>query len=212
MRCVLAGKNRAAVECLRFLVDEDAETLVVAAKSDDGIDGWQPSLLKAAREANVEFIQPAKIKDPDTVEAIVAYEPDVLVSVQYDQILGAGLLDSPDFACLNLHFALLPRQQGVAPIAWALLEGDAQAGVTLHRMVLDIDAGDIIAQRSTDIGPRTTGRALYEAVADLASELFVASYPFGPDLLAGARLGKWRPIAPGRRRARLITGEEHRGA
>jgi methionyl-tRNA formyltransferase len=72
----------------------------------------------------------------------------------------------------------------VAPIAWAVLAGDAEAGVTLHHMVEDIDAGDVIAQRAVPIAPDDSAREVYDKVSAAAVALFRESYPFPPTLLA----------------------------
>ncbi len=187
MRFVLAGKNRAAVACLRFLLEKGDDVLAVAVRSDDGRDGWQPSFVRAASQMGVELIQPQRINGPQTVASVVSFHPDILLSLQYDQILRKDVLDIPGMTALNLHFSLLPQHQGVAPIAWAMLEGDERAGVTLHQMVRDIDAGDVLAQRSVEIIPDATARELYDDVTDLAIGLFQDGYPFDPDLLASGK-------------------------
>ena len=108
-----------------------------------------------------------------------------MVSIQYDQILRASLFDAVPFPCLNLHFSLLPRHRGVNPIAWAILSGDSEAGVSLHHMVPDIDAGHVIDQRRVPIDPGGTARELYDALAAACFELFRDSLPFSRALLDG---------------------------
>src|SRR5262249_5030407 len=98
-----------------------------------------------------------------------------------------GVVRGMGCPCLNLHFSLLPRHRGAAPIAWAILSGDAEAGATLHHMEEAIDAGDVLAQRAVPIGPETTARELYERVSAAASGLFADCYPFDAALLAARR-------------------------
>lgn len=184
MKWILCGKNDAAVQALEHLVAQGDEVWAIATHSDDGEDSWQPSYAGAAKRHGVPLDQPKRINDPAFVERLASYGADALVSIQYDQILKGPLFDSIGCACLNLHFALLPRHRGVAPMAWAILEGDAEAGVTLHHMVVDIDAGDVLAQRAVPIGPETTARDLYDAVCGAAAGLFRDSYPFPAELLA----------------------------
>ncbi len=187
MKWILCGKNNAAVDCLEFLTSQGDEVWAIATKSDDGRDSWQHSFKAAALRLGVSIDQPRRINDPEFVERLAAFGATALISIQYDQILHGGLFRRIGCPCLNLHFARLPRHRGVAPIAWAILEGDAEAGVTLHHMVEEIDAGDTLAQRSVPIGPADTARELYDRVAEAAVALFKHSYPFSPDLLS-ARL------------------------
>jgi methionyl-tRNA formyltransferase len=132
----------------------------------------------------VQSVAPRRINDAAVVAELAGFGARALISMQYEQILRANLFADIRCPCLNLHFALLPRHRGVAPISWALIEGDALAGVTLHHMVVGIDAGDVIAQRSVPIGAETTARELYFAISDAAVALFRESYPFPDELLA----------------------------
>jgi len=184
MRWILCGKNDAAVRCLEVLLERGDRVWVIATRGDDGRDGWQRSLRGAAERAGIPVAAPPHISDPAFVALLSGFGADALVSIQYDQILKGNLLAGVGCPCLNLHFALLPRNRGVAPIAWAILEGDAATGATLHHMRVDIDAGDVVAQRAVPIAATDTGRVLYDKVSRAATELFREAYPFAPELLA----------------------------
>jgi methionyl-tRNA formyltransferase len=184
MKWILCGKNDAAVECLEFLVGRGDEVWALGNAGDDGTDGWQRSLRSAAGRLGGRFDQPPRINDPDVVDRLRAFGAHALVSIQYEQILRRNLFQSIGCPCLNLHFALLPRHRGMAPIAWAVLAGDSEAGVTLHHMVEDIDAGDVIARRAVAIEPEDTARDVYEKVSRATVALFRESYPFPTELLA----------------------------
>jgi len=184
VRVLLAGKNDTAVEALEFLRERGDDVLVVGIAGDAGKDGWQRSLAAAARELEVPLVQPARINAPETIANLRAFEPELLVSIQYDQIFKDPFFRGIGCPCLNLHFSLLPRNRGVAPIAWAIVEGDRETGATLHHMLVDIDAGDVVAQRPVTISATDTGRALYDKVSRAATELFCEAHPFGPELLA----------------------------
>jgi methionyl-tRNA formyltransferase len=184
MKWILCGKNDAAVECLAFLVERGDEVWTVGSPSDDGVDGWQASLRGAAQRLGVPFDQPARINDPAFVKRLAAFGARALLSVQFEQILHGALLERIGCPCLNLHFSLLPRHRGVAPIAWALLSGDSRAGATLHHIIEDIDAGDLIAQSAVPIAASDTARDLYDKVSREAVELFKRCYPFSMELLA----------------------------
>ena len=183
LRWILCGKNDAAVECLDLLCGRGDDVWAIASAGDDGRDGWQQSLRAAAEQRRIPLEQPRSINDPDFVERLGAFGARALVSIQYDQILQGPLLRTVGCPCFNLHFSLLPRHRGVAPIAWAILEGDAEAGVTVHQMIEDIDAGDVIAQRAVPIGPDTTARQLYDRVSAVVVALFEECYPFDGELL-----------------------------
>ena len=184
MKWILCGKNDAAVAVAEFLVERGDELFVIGVHGDDGRDGWQLSLRKAAQRLGLRFEQPRRIHAPDVLERLAGFGARALFSIQYDQILHAPLFQAVGIPCLNLHFSLLPRHRGVSPIAWAILSGDAEAGATLHHMVEAIDAGDLIAQRRIRIGAEQSARELYDATSKAAVELFRASYPFEDSLLA----------------------------
>jgi len=186
MRIILCGKNESAVQTLEWLVEQGDDIWVIVTKADDGYDGWQRSLAKRCLELDVPFEQPEKINDPSLVARLADNRPDVLVSIQYDQILKEPLFRVIGCPCLNIHYALLPRHRGVAPIAWAVFQGDAEAGVTLHQMIPQVDAGAIIAQRATPIDPGHTARDIYEVLTILAVELFQQCYPFDREILRDA--------------------------
>jgi methionyl-tRNA formyltransferase len=183
MKWVLCGKNDAAVASLDFLVDHGDEVWAVGVTGDDGQDGWQRSFRAAAQRHGVPYDAPRRINAPEFVDRLRDFAADALISIQYDQILRDNLFDSIGCPCLNLHFALLPRHRGVAPIAWAVLEGDDEAGVTLHHMIEDIDAGDVIAQKAVAIEVADTARQVYDKVSGAAVDLFRSSYPFPKELV-----------------------------
>ena len=189
MKWILCGKNDAAIAALEFLVEQGDEVFVIGVHGDDGRDRWQRSLRKAAERLGVRFEQPRKIHAPEVLERLAGFGARALFSIQYDQILHAPLFQAIGRPCLNLHFSLLPRHRGVSPIAWAILSGDAEAGVTLHHMVEAIDAGDLIAQQRVPIGAASTARDLYDETSRAAVALFRACYPF-PDSLLATRLAQ----------------------
>lgn len=189
MRLVLCGKNTAASRALELGLERGDEVWAVGTAGDDGRHAWQRSFRATALRHGVRFDQPRRINAPQFVAALADFRADALVSIQYDQILKGPLFARIGCPCLNLHFALLPRHRGVQPIAWAILSGDREAGVTLHHMVEDIDAGDVLAQRSVAIAPDGTARELYDALSEACFGLFRDSHPFPPALL-GRRLAQ----------------------
>src|SRR5207244_8515101 len=111
------------------------------------------------------LLQPARIKSPESIDAIHALNPDVIVVMAYGQILPRDVLEIPKIACLNLHASLLPRWRGAAPIQAALAAGDRETGITVMYIDEGLDTGDILLQRTIDIVPADTGGSLHGRLA-----------------------------------------------
>jgi methionyl-tRNA formyltransferase len=103
--------------------------------------------------------------------------PDFLLSFQAAQLLKGALLATPAMGALNLHLGPLPRYRGVAPIAWALINGEATTGVTLHHIEVGVDSGPIISSKSVPIRAEDTGRSVYDRCSEAGSELFRELWP-----------------------------------
>src|SRR5207244_1196776 len=116
------------------------------------------------------LLQPARIKSPESIDAIHALNPDVIVVMAYGQILPRELLEIPKIACLNLHASLLPRWRGAAPIQAAIAAGDGETGITVMYMDEGLDTGDILLQRKIAIAPDETGGSLHDKLAQIAPE------------------------------------------
>jgi methionyl-tRNA formyltransferase len=129
----------------------------VIAKTADWMNCLRPltrpySAADVARRYNVPVYRPEDINSPDFVEMLHAeVNPDLLISVAASQVLQPCVLEVPKLGCINLHSAPLPRYQGMMPNFWVLVHGEQTATVTVHYMVEELDAGDIILQRSVPI-------------------------------------------------------------
>ena len=132
----------------------------------------QPAALRALRGP---ILQPARIKDRESIEQIRALTPDVIVVMAYGQILPRNVLEIPPTACLNLHASLLPRHRGAAPIQAAIAAGDRETGITVMYMDEGLDTGDILLQRKIDILPNDTGGSLHDHLAQIAPEALLES-------------------------------------
>jgi methionyl-tRNA formyltransferase len=120
-------------------------------------------------------LQPARIKDRESIEEIRALTPDVIVVMAYGQILPRNVLEIPPTACLNLHASLLPRHRGAAPIQAAIAAGDQETGITVMYMNEGLDTGDILLQRKIDILANDTGGSLHDRLAQIAPEALLES-------------------------------------
>src|SRR5262249_23736802 len=108
-------------------------------------------LAVIARERGIPVIQPDKINTPHGIAALQELQPDLLVVAAYGQILSREVLALPPRGGINVHASLLPKYRGAAPVAWAIYHGETQTGVTIIRMSVHLDAGDILTQEATPI-------------------------------------------------------------
>ena len=133
----------------------------------------KPPVKVAAEELGLTVYQPARIKDSESVDRLRALEPDLLVVVAYGQILPAAVLAIPRLGAINVHASLLPRHRGAAPVARAILAGDAETGVTIMKMDEQLDHGPILAVRATPIGEHEDAEGLTARLAQTGAELLV---------------------------------------
>ena len=132
-----------------------------------------PAVKLAAEELGLTVYQPARIREPESVERLRSLAPDFLIVVAYGQILPAAVLDVPRLGALNVHASLLPRHRGAAPVARAILAGDMETGVTIMKMDEQLDHGPILAVRATPIAPAEDAGELAERLAKMGAELLV---------------------------------------
>ena len=139
----------------------------------------QPAVKRAARahDATLPILQPEKIRTPEFEAALRAFGADLFIVVAYGRILPQGLLDLPVRGPINVHASLLPRLRGAAPIQWAIINGDAQAGVSIMRMEAGLDTGPVCAQASMPIQDDDTGETLARRLAVLGADLLAAELP-----------------------------------
>ncbi len=127
-------------------------------------------LKQKAIELGVPLLQFDKVSSEEGIEAISALKPDVIVTASFGQILSERFLAIPKFGVLNVHASLLPKYRGAAPIQWAIINGEKETGITIMRTVKEVDAGDILLQKSTPILERETAAQLFERLAALGAE------------------------------------------
>lgn len=141
-----------------------------------------PPVKQLALRAGLPVAQPLKLKSGDFPAQLRAWAPDLAVVAAYGRILPADILATPRLGCVNVHASLLPKYRGAAPIQWAILDGEAETGVTIMRMNERMDEGDILLQRATPIGADETTGTLQARLADIGAAALVAALA---PLLAG---------------------------
>jgi methionyl-tRNA formyltransferase len=172
MKLIFMGTPSVAVPCLEALHARH-EVLLAVTQPDKPVRRGHKMITEAtpvkarAHELGITVAQPTRARDESFVEGLRALRPEAICVVAYGQILPSSILDLPrdhhaHGVCLNVHFSLLPRWRGAAPVQYAIWHGDAQTGVTVQEMALQLDAGDILLQRAIDIEPEETGGQLLE--------------------------------------------------
>jgi methionyl-tRNA formyltransferase len=180
MRIVFFGSPAAALPSFEALLSAGHEIALVVTQPDKPAGRGRrltPSPVKARAEGHrIPVIAPARIRnDPEAAERIQAARPDVNIVVAYGQIIPHEIHSSPRYRSLNVHFSLLPRYRGAAPVQWTVLNGDAESGVTIIELNDRMDEGDILAQERVALEPRETAVALESRLAVLGGRLLVST-------------------------------------
>jgi methionyl-tRNA formyltransferase len=119
----------------------------------------------------LEIEQPRKIKIEQAKELFASYNADIAVVVAYGRILPPEYLSVPRLGCVNVHFSLLPRNRGGAPVNWAIVRGEEKTGVTTMLLEPELDSGPILLQRQTNIGETETAPELTQRLAQIGAEI-----------------------------------------
>ncbi len=176
MRIVFFGTPELAIPTLAA-VAERHEVIAVVCQPDrpQGRSGKPapPPVKVWAQAHGLAVHQPEKLHDGAFEAWFRAQRPEIAVVAAYGRLLKQPVLDIPPQGWLNLHPSLLPRHRGASPIQTAILEGDTVTGVTIMRVVLEMDAGDIVLQRSTPISPDETSAELSDRLAAMGAEAMI---------------------------------------
>ena len=134
-----------------------------------------PPVKVLALEHNTPVFQPNSLKNggEEYVEKIKEYNPDCIVVAAYGKILPKSVLDIPKYGCVNVHGSLLPKYRGAGPIQWAVLNDEAETGITTMLMGEGLDTGNMLLKKATPIGENETAAELFDRLADMGAELLV---------------------------------------
>jgi methionyl-tRNA formyltransferase len=177
-RIIFAGSPEFAVPSLDALLHSRHEVVAVLTQPDRpagrGRQVHAGPVKQAALAAGVIVLQPLTLRDPLAQQSLRELRPDLLVVVAYGQLLPPEVLHIPRIACVNVHASLLPRWRGASPIQAAVLQGDAETGVSLMQMEAGLDTGPVYYTRRTAIGPTETAGLLQARLAAIGGELLAA--------------------------------------
>lgn len=178
LRVVFMGTPSFAVPILEGLIDRYQVVTVVCQpdrKKDRKGNVIIPETKKVALEHGIDVFQPSKIRFD--YQRIIDANPDIIITCAYGQIIPKELIDFPKYGCINVHGSLLPQLRGGAPIHWAIIRGFKETGITIMSMSCKMDAGDIINQRSLEIGEEEILDSLYQRMSILGRDLLLETIP-----------------------------------
>jgi len=136
-----------------------------------------PPVKLLAQELGLPVIQPRRLREPEAMEQLHHWGPDLIVVAAFGQILRQEVLELPPFGCINVHGSLLPRWRGAAPIQAAILAGDIETGITIMKMDAGIDTGPMLSQRSAPILPEDTSETLSARLSKVGADLLIETLP-----------------------------------
>lgn len=169
------GTPETAVPTLRRCLEDGHEVVAVWTQPDRAAGrgyGVKESPVKEFALAHgLEVQQPQKIKTDEARDLFASYDADAAVVVAYGRILPASFLSAPRRGCINVHFSLLPKYRGAAPVNWAIVRGETETGVTTMRIDVGLDTGAIYLQRATPLGDTETAPQVLARLAALGAEL-----------------------------------------
>jgi methionyl-tRNA formyltransferase len=175
MRLAFMGTPETAVPTLKRCLDDGHEVVAVWTQPDRAAGRGHslrvPPVKEFALAHGLTVHQPAKIKTEEARELFASHEADACVVVAYGRILPSAFLRAPRRGCLNVHFSLLPKYRGAAPVNWAIVRGETETGVTTMQIDEGLDTGAIYLQRATPIGDAETAPQLLARLAVLGAEL-----------------------------------------
>ena len=182
LRIVFMGTPElAAVSLRRLIAAPEFELAAVVTQPDQpkgrGLKLTPSPVKEVALQANLPVLQPQRAREENFIQQLAALKPELIAVAAYGQILPKAILDLPRFGCLNVHTSLLPKYRGAAPIQTAILNGDAETGVTIMKMDVGLDTGDILTQERTPIDAADNSQTLHDRLANIGAELLARTIP-----------------------------------
>ena len=175
MRIVFMGTPESAVPSLQRLLDDGHEIVAVWTQPDKpagrGKKLHQSAIKELASQHNLTIHQPTKIKTQEAKDLFASHQADAAVVVAYGKILPTEFLSAYQHGCINVHFSLLPKYRGAAPVNWAIVNGETETGVTTMRIVEALDAGPILLQSGATIAKHETAPEVLLRLAEMGAAL-----------------------------------------
>jgi methionyl-tRNA formyltransferase len=177
LKAVFMGSPEFAVPSLDELVNAGVKVELVVTQPDRPFGRKRELRATPVKERAIELDLPVltceDVGDPGVVAKIREIAPDFVVVAAFGQKLPTAVLDAPALACLNVHPSLLPKYRGGNPIQRAIMNGDKATGVTIIHLSEKMDAGDIVLQKTVEIGPNETFGTLLKRLASLGAHALI---------------------------------------
>lgn len=176
-RIVFMGTPDFAVPALNKLLNGKDKVVAVVTQPDRpkgrGKKLSPPPVKVVAEKAGIPVLQPTKIRTEEFASTLKSYLPDLIVVAAYGRILPVSILELPRLGCINIHGSLLPRHRGAAPIQWAIIKGDKEAGITIMQMDAGMDTGDILLPAAIPVAEDETAGTLFGKLAELGGATLI---------------------------------------
>jgi methionyl-tRNA formyltransferase len=177
MRLVFMGTPDFAATSLDALLKSDDSVVGVITQPDRPKGRGQvltPSPVKLlAQREQIPLLQPLKMKDPEFLQALTEWKPDLIVVAAFGRILPPAILSLPPLGCINVHGSLLPKYRGAGPIQWAIINGETETGITTMLMDEGMDTGAMLLQKAIPIIADDTAGTLSPRLAEIGGKLLV---------------------------------------
>lgn len=179
MKIVFMGTPEFAVNVLQALIDSEYQVVGVVTQPDRLVGRKRiltpPPIKQLALKHNIPVFQPEKIKED--YETVIKWNPDIIITCAYGQIIPKVLLDYPPFNAINVHASLLPKYRGGAPIHQAIIDGEEKTGITIMYMSEKMDEGDIISQAEISIEKDDNVGTMHDKLSILGAKLLIETLP-----------------------------------
>ena len=176
MRVIFMGTPDFAVPSLEALLTKHEVVLVVTQPDKPKGRGKKmvPTPVKAcALEHGIPVLQQEKVKEPEFVEQLRSYEPDLIAVTAFGQILSEPILEMPKYGCINVHGSLLPKYRGAAPMQWSIIDGEKVTGITTMYMAKGLDSGDMLLKAEVEITDEDTFATIHDKMAVTGANLLL---------------------------------------
>ena len=171
MRILLLGNQNWGKLCVERLIQENENLVGIVTDEPPEKENWYSSMWEIGEKNNIPVFHSKMIRKE--VETILSYNPELIISVGFRQILPVEIIAYPKQGCINLHGSLLPKFRGHAPINWAIIKGEKEVGITVHYIDENVDTGTIITQRSVPISDEDTATTVYEGTLPIYPQLLM---------------------------------------
>lgn len=182
MKIVFMGTPEFAAASLKALVESGQYEIAAVVTQPDRPKGrGHKVMMSAVKEyaltRDLPVLQPERVKTPEFQAEMEKIRPDLIVVAAFGQFLPKVLLDLPRYGCINVHASLLPRYRGAAPIHYAILKGEKEAGVTIMQMDVGMDTGAMLSKVAVPVGPEMTQGELHDILKEKGARLLLDTIP-----------------------------------